>query len=73
LNLLAQGRLGGVQSARRMPEMKLFGDGDEISKMTKLHTDLFNRWAVSILSEQTIGRASVKRTCSLSGTPKPAE
>jgi chaperonin GroEL len=73
LNLLAQGRLGGVQSARSMPEMKLFGDGDEISKMTKLHTDLFNRWAVSILSEQTIGRASVKRTCSLPGTPKPVE
>jgi hypothetical protein len=49
--LLAQGRLGDVQPARRVPEMKFFRDGDEISKMAKLHGDLFDRWSVSILSE----------------------
>jgi hypothetical protein len=54
-------------------EVKLFGDGDEVSKMAKLHTDLFDRWAVSILSDQTIGLDSAKRACLVSGTPKPAE
>jgi hypothetical protein len=72
-NLLAQGRLGGVQPARRMSEMELFRDRDEISKMAKLHGGLFDRWAVSILSEETIGRATAKRTCSFTGTSKAAE
>jgi hypothetical protein len=36
-NLLAQGRLGGVQPAGRMAEVKLFRDRDEISKMAELH------------------------------------
>src|SRR5204863_4142714 len=36
-DLLAQGRLGSAQPARRMPEVKLFGNRDKIPKMTELH------------------------------------
>src|ERR1700730_8424945 len=73
LNLLAQGRLRGVQPAGRMSEMKLFRDSDEVAKMAKLQRDLSDRWTASILSEQTIGPAPAKRTCSISGTLRATE
>jgi hypothetical protein len=63
-NLLTQGKLGGVQAVRGAAEMAIFRDRDEISKVAKLQADLSDRWEVSILSEETIGRASAKRTCS---------
>src|SRR4030095_11141672 len=42
-NLLTQRRLRGVQTGRGVAKMEFLGDPDEISKMTKLHEDLFDR------------------------------
>jgi hypothetical protein len=36
-DLLAQGRLRGVQAARGAAEMKLFRDSDEVTKVPQLH------------------------------------
>jgi hypothetical protein len=35
--------LRGVQTVRGAAKMEFLGDPDEISKMTKLHEDLFDR------------------------------
>lgn len=43
-NLLAEGRLGGVQAVRRAAEMELLRDRDEVAKVPQLHLFLnFNR------------------------------
>jgi hypothetical protein len=37
-DLLAEGRLGNIQSSGRPAEMKLLGNGDEIMEVPKFHT-----------------------------------
>ena len=36
-DLLAQGRLGDVQASRRTAEVKLLGDGDEVTQLAQFH------------------------------------
>ena len=55
-NLLAQGRLGGVQAVRRAAEMELFGDRHEVAQVPQLHSGfLFIRSDVSKRSRSTMG------------------
>ena len=55
-NLLAQGRLGGVQAVRRAAEMEFFRDRHEVAKVPQLQGGfLFNRSDVSNRSKSTVG------------------
>ena len=55
-NLLAQGRLGGVQAVRRAAEMELFRDRHEVAKVPQLQGGfLFIRSDVSKRSKSTMG------------------
>ncbi len=37
-DLLGKARLGDVETFRRSPEMKFFGDGDEVPELTEIYT-----------------------------------
>ena len=60
-NLLAQGRLGGVQAVRGAAEVEIFRDRDEVAKVPQLHDTVpFNRSDVSTRSKQTIESAGAE-------------